>query len=93
MTASPFVFDAAAEQRFGAYLESIGDVLGNDARRASFSTYALGLLCDAERKSVEPIAAMTCTDPQRVDAAHQRLLHFTVDSRWSDSDVRRTAAS
>ncbi|WP_237079474.1 IS701 family transposase [Myxococcus xanthus] len=41
---------------------------------------------------MELIAARACPDPERVDAMHQRLLHFTVDSRWSDRDVRRTAA-
>jgi SRSO17 transposase len=52
----------------------------------------MGILGDAERKSVEPIAARACVDPERLDAAHQRLLHFMVDSEWSDRDVRLAAA-
>jgi hypothetical protein len=52
----------------------------------------MGLLGDVERKSVEPIAARACPDPQKVDAMHQRLLHFAVDSKWSNQEVRRQAA-
>jgi len=88
----PQLMDAAAERRLWAYFDRIGDILGDDARRASFAIYAMGILGDGERKSVEPIAARACTDPKRIDAAHQRLLHFIVDSKWSDHDVRREAA-
>jgi SRSO17 transposase len=91
--ASSFVVDRAAEQRLQNYFDSIGGVLGLDARRASFATYAMGILGDAERKSVEPIAARACHDPGRVDALHQRLLHFMVDSSWADHQVRHTASA
>ena len=84
--------NAAAVQRLERYFQQIGDVLGEESRRGSFALYAMGLLGDGERKSVEPIAARTCPDPARVDAMHQRLLHFAVDSKWSDWDVRRQAA-
>lgn len=84
--------NAAAVQRLESYLRQIGDVLGNDSRRGSFALYAMGLLGDAERKSVEPIAARVCPDPEKVDAMHQRLLHFAVNSKWSDRQVRREAA-
>jgi SRSO17 transposase len=50
------------------------------------------LFGDAERKSVEPIAARACADPKKTDAVHQRLLYFMVDSDWSDHDVRLRAA-
>lgn len=70
----------------------IGNVLGSESRRQSFALYAMGLLGDGERKSVEPIAARACGDPERADAMHQRLHHFIVDSRWSDQAVRREAA-
>jgi SRSO17 transposase len=73
-------------------LERIGGVLGHAKRRASFATYALGLLSDGERKSVEPIAARACGNADEVDAAHQRLLHFLNDSAWSDHEVRGVAA-
>jgi SRSO17 transposase len=87
----PFM-NAAAVQRLESYFQRIGEVLGNESRRGSFAIYAMGLLGDAERKSVEPIAARACPDPQKVDAMHQRLLHFAVDSKWSDREVRQEAA-
>jgi SRSO17 transposase len=81
-----------ALQRLEEYFKRIGDVLGNVSRRESFAMYAMGLLGEGERKSIEPIAARACADPKKMDAVHQRLLHFMVDSRWSDRDVRREAA-
>jgi SRSO17 transposase len=85
------LMDSAAVQRLEGYFDRIGKVLGSDKRRESFATYAMGLLGDAERKSVEPIAALACADPARAGAEHQRLLHFMVESPWSDRDVRREA--
>ena len=38
-----------------------------------------------ERKSVEPIAAVTA--PARVSAKHQSLLHFVANAAWSDERV------
>src|SRR5512144_421060 len=87
----PFM-NAAAVQRLESYFQRMGEVLGNESRRGSFALYAMGLLGEAERKSVEPIAARACPDPQKVDAMHQRLLHFAVDSKWSDQEVRQAAA-
>jgi SRSO17 transposase len=87
-----YVMDADAERRLGEYFAEIGEVLGNKKRRASFAVYAYGLLSDGERKSMEPIAARACDDPEDADAKHQRLLHFVGDSAWSDRGVRRAAA-
>jgi SRSO17 transposase len=89
----PTLMDAAAEQRLAKYFDRIGAVLGLPARRESFAIYALGIFGDGERKSIEPIAARACSDPSRMDAAHQRLLHFAADSKWSDHRVRSTAAT
>lgn len=86
------LMDAAAEQRLAKYFDQIGDILNGRGRRESFAVYALGIFGDGERKSIEPIVARACTDPERIDAAHQRLLHFAVDSPWSDRRVRRAAA-
>lgn len=72
--------------------EKIGRILGNKGRRASFATYAHGLLAEGDRKSVEPIAARACAAPEAVDALHQRLLHFLTDADWSDAEVRCAAA-
>ena len=44
----------AGRARLEDYLEQLGELLGNSRRRASFATYAHGLLSDGERKSVEP---------------------------------------
>lgn len=83
--------DAAAAQRMDQYFSQISAVLKNNAQRASFATYALGILGEGERKSVEPIAARACPDPDQVDALHQRLLHFVGPARWSDDLVRGIA--
>jgi SRSO17 transposase len=83
---------AAAERRLVAYFDGIGRVLGRKDRRESFAVYALGIFGDGDRKSIEPIAARACADPERASAEHQRLLHFAVDSPWSDREVRQTAA-
>ena len=65
-----YEMDPAAERRLASYFELIGDVLGNKKRRESFAVYAFGLFSDAERKSVEPIAARACADPERANPAH-----------------------
>jgi SRSO17 transposase len=88
----PELMNAAAEQRLAAFFDDIGEVLGRPERRASFAVYALGVLGDGERKSLEPIAARACADPDQMDAEHQRLHHFATDSPWDDHGVRREAA-
>jgi len=84
--------DAAAVRRIESYFARIGEVLGNAKRRASFAVYAMGLLGSAERKSVEPMAALVCRNPKKMDAAHQRLLHFVGCAPWNDRAVRSVAA-
>jgi SRSO17 transposase len=79
-------------QRLEEYLERIGSVLGNKHRRASFATYAMGLLGDGERKSMEPIAARACASPDQIEAQHQRLGHFIRDANWSDRNIRLEAS-
>jgi SRSO17 transposase len=80
------------QRRLVDYFAEIGAVLKNAKRRASFAMYALGLLGEGERKSVEPIAARATGDPADTDKVHQRLLHFLVDSGWDDHAVRLVAA-
>lgn len=82
---------ADGDKRLTDFVDRIGAVLGNKKRRESFAAYAMGLLGDGDRKSVEPIAARLCPDPKAVDALHQRLLHFASVSEWSDSEVRDEA--
>lgn len=86
------LMDAAGVQRLTEYFDRIGRVLGRPERRASFAVYALGVLGDGDRKSLEPIAARACGDPERADAEHQRLHHFALDSPWDDHAVRLDAA-
>ena len=79
------------ETRFNVYLDKIGGSLRDKRQRASFAVYAAGLLSDGERKSMEPIAARACPDPERVHAMHQRLIHFTTTAAWKDEPIRRIA--
>jgi SRSO17 transposase len=81
-----------AAERFDAYLEGLGTTLRDKRQRASFALYALGLLSDGERKSLEPIAARACGDPARTHAVHEQLIHFLAASPWQDEPVRRFAA-
>src|SRR3569832_1913903 len=87
-----YSLDSAAQRRLEAYIAQIGAVLSRPEQRASYAMYAVGLLGEGERKSVEPIAARLCPDPQQVDAVHQRLLHFIGPAPWSDEQVRLVAA-
>ena len=87
-----YVMDGEAEKRLVGYVDRVGETLGNAKRRASFAIYATGLLGNAERKSMEPIAALASADEAEVDALHQRLGHFLTDAAWSDREVRKTAA-
>ena len=84
--------DAAGERRLQEYFDGIGGLLGDDARRELFARYALGLLADGERKSIEPIVTRALPDPLRADAEHQRMLHFVSNSRWDDRELRQHAA-
>ena len=62
-----------SEARFAAYVEALGAVLGHADRQEPMRDYCLGLLMPIERKSVEPMAAVTA--PAQVAAKHQSLLH------------------
>lgn len=80
------------EDEFTAYLELLGTVLSDLNQRQSFALYAMGLLSPLVRKSVEPIAALSCHRAQACSAAHQRLLHFLANTDWDNEAVRRVAA-
>src|SRR5947209_20133602 len=73
------------EERFGGYVERLGDVLGHADRRAPLRLYTTGLLLPGERKSVEPMAARV--DPRNVRSRHQSLHHFVADAAWDDTAV------
>jgi SRSO17 transposase len=75
------------------FFDRIGRRLPYPGQRESFATYAFGILGEAERKSVEPIAARAAPDPKGARRMHDRLLHFVRESPWSDHAVRREAAA
>src|SRR6266404_5902283 len=72
-----------SEARFAGYVEALGVVLGHADRQQPMHDYCLGLLMPIERKSVEPMAAVTA--PAQVAAKHQSLLHFVGNASWSDA--------
>ena len=75
--------DGGSEARFAAYVEQLGTALGHADRQEPLHDYCLGLLMPIERKSVEPMAAVTA--PAQVAAKHQSLLHFVGNAPWSDA--------
>ena len=75
----------AVEARFAAYVEGLGSVIGHADRVGPLGDYCAGLMLPVERKSVEPLAAVT--SPSRVSAQHQSLMHFVSQSAWSDEVV------
>src|ERR1700687_5374150 len=76
---------ASSAARFLAYVEGLGRGIGQPDRALPLHDYCLGLLMRGERKSVEPMAAVTA--PARVAAQHQSLLHFVGNAPWSDERV------
>jgi SRSO17 transposase len=75
----------ASGSRFAAYVEGLVSVIGHADRARPLRDYCMGLMMPCERKSVEPMAAVTA--PARVAAQHQSLLHFVDEGRWSDQKV------
>src|SRR6516164_7723704 len=76
---------ADSEKRFAAYVEQLTSVIGHADRKRPLNNYCTGLVMPLERKSVEPLAALT--EPGHASAQHQSLLHFVGESSWSDEDV------
>ena len=79
----PKAGDAAS--RFSAYVEGLASVIGHADRAKPLRDYCVGLMMPCERKSVEPMAAITA--PERTAAQHQSLLHFVGEGNWSDEKV------
>jgi SRSO17 transposase len=74
-----------SEARFRGYIDALAGVVGHPARKRPLQDYCVGLMGPSERKSVEPMAAVTA--PGRTSAQHQSLLHFVGQSEWSDEKV------
>ena len=77
--------EQSSELRFSAYVEELVSVIGHADRAKPLRDYCQGLMLPCERKSVEPMAAVTA--PERTAAQHQSLLHFVGEGRWSDERV------
>jgi len=71
--------------RFSAYIEGLASVIGHAGRAKPLRDYCTGLMMPCDRKSVEPMAAITA--PERTAAQHQALLHFVGQGNWSDQQV------
>jgi SRSO17 transposase len=84
--------DDAASTRLKHYIDRLGSHLKDRRKRESFAIYAAGVLGEGERKSVEPIAARACCEPEQTRRMHEKLLHFVGGSQWSDEAVRLEAA-
>ena len=76
---------AESEKRFANYVEQLASVMGHPARERPLRDYCTGLVMPLERKSVEPLAALT--QPGHASAQHQSLLHFVGEAAWSDDEV------
>jgi SRSO17 transposase len=74
-----------SEARFARYMDALSSVIGHADRAGPLRDYCVGLMMPCERKSVEPMAAITA--PERTAAQHQSLLHFVGQSSWSDKKV------
>jgi len=74
-----------SESRFSSYVEGLVGVVGHADRAGPLRDYCVGLMMPCERKSVEPMAAVTA--PERTAAQHQSLLHFIGQAGWSDGKV------
>src|SRR5271157_6079207 len=77
--------EGESESRFSAYVEGLASVIGHADRADPLRDYCMGLVMPGERKSVEPMAAITA--PERTAAQHQSLLHFVGQGAWSDEEV------
>jgi len=74
-----------SDARFSRYVEGLASVIGHADRVNPLRDYCTGLMLPCERKSVEPMAAVTA--PGRTAAQHQSLLHFVGQASWSDDHV------
>ena len=64
---------------FFALCRGLASVIGHADRVSPLRDYCIGLMMPCERKSVEPMAAVTA--PARTAAQHQSLLHFVGQAR------------
>src|ERR1044071_7364247 len=70
------------QERFTTYVDALAEAIGHADRAEPLRDYCLGLLQPGERKSGEPIAAVTA--PAGSSAPHPPLLHFVANAPWSN---------
>jgi SRSO17 transposase len=78
-----------ADARLDLFLDHVTAPLATRTQKEMFAAYAAGLLSDAERKSMEPLAAQA--RPDAPGAAHKAFCYFTGIAVWDDRAVRRQA--
>jgi SRSO17 transposase len=74
-----------SKARFTRYIVGLASVIGHADRVNPLRGHCVGLMIPCERKSVEPMAAITAAE--RPAAQHQSLLHFGGQAPWSDEKV------
>jgi len=89
-------YEAGAPEmaRLDGFIGRVTGSLRDHRSRASFATYAFGLLTEGERKSMEPMAARMCEcpdDDRAMQHAHDRMINLITRSEWEDMPVRKEA--
>lgn len=82
-----------SSNRLSNFLDRIGSFLRDKRQRASFALYAIGLLNDGDRKSMEPIAARASGSPEGATADHHRLMRLLSSNAWQDAPIRAYATN
>ena len=82
-----------AYDRLSNYLDEIGALMRDKRQRASFAVYAIGLLNDGDRKSMEPIAARAGGDPEGAVVVHNQLMRLLSSDAWHDEPIRAFATN
>ena len=77
--------EKVCEDRLEAYIDGLASVIGHADRVGPLHDDCVGLMMPAERKSVEPMAAITA--PRCTSAQQQSLLHFVGKGQWSDEKL------
>lgn len=80
------------EDRLNQYFDLLGTKLWDCRQRHNFATYAIGLMSELERKSLEPIAASFTTSPKEAERLHYRLQNLLADAPWPDAELRQLAS-
>lgn len=79
--------------RLSNFLDQIGALMRDRRQRASFALYAVGLLNEGERKSMEPIAARMGGDPASTVVVHNQLMRLLSSDAWHDEPIRAFATN